>query len=593
MTKGNTTRAGRSRIRKGETMTRVFKLEDCFKSYTLDQDKAASPEATVLRVRNRLAELGLNVLERTERVDNGRLDIPVYVSVCGPDALDVMPTRKQMGKGATPAQAEASAVMEMVERFSFFHFVKNAPFVRAPYDQVRDRAMPFDQIAAAVHHPANDLDRALEAFSQLELSWIPAFDLASGRSAWVPFDWFYEINEFNGPAAGNRLEEALIQGLGEVVERHVSALVARGRLVLPSIDPESLASPTARELVEKFRRQGIRFYIKDFTLGMGMPTIGAMAYDPATFPEKSEIVYTAGTATDPEKAVIRALTEVAQLAGDFNTRANFVASGLPKYTHLDQAEYLTRPVETIPITALPNPSHANIRVEVETVVASLAAAGFPSWVVDVTHPGLGVPAVYTLMPGAHFRERARGASVPFFAAKIVAKSQDDPARVAGGLARLGRLYPNAYYLRFHQAVALIEMERPAEAAGLLEEALKGNPPAEDQAGILTYLGLARKDLEDYSGAVEALQASADIDPERRDTFNLLGFCHFKTKRHEQAIQAFEQVLRLDPGSGIDYANIGANYKALGQRDQAAAYFKTALEIDPSLTWVWDALDSLT
>ena len=54
------------------------------------------------------------------RIDSGRLDIPVYLSLLGVDARRVVPTHKQMGKGATPVQAEASALMELVERFSFF-----------------------------------------------------------------------------------------------------------------------------------------------------------------------------------------------------------------------------------------------------------------------------------------------------------------------------------------------------------------------------------------------------------------------------------------------------------------------------------------
>ena len=37
--------------------------------------------------------------------------------------------------------------------------------------------------------------------------------------------------------------------------------------------------------------------------------------------------------------VSRALTEVAQLAGDFNSGANYVASGLPKFTTLEEAAH--------------------------------------------------------------------------------------------------------------------------------------------------------------------------------------------------------------------------------------------------------------
>ncbi|MEW6267439.1 MAG: YcaO-like family protein [Thermodesulfobacteriota bacterium] len=572
-------------------MSNRIVLEDCYKTYTLDQDKAVSPQETVKSVRDKLARLGLDILRYTERLDRGRLDIPVYVSACGDDALEVMPTRKQMGKGATPAQAEASAVMEMVERYSFFHFLRHEPFIRAAYADVADRAMPLAHIAASVHHDPLDLDRAGQALAGLLLSWTPAFNLTQGREMLVPFDWFYEINEFNGPAAGNRLEEAVIQGLGEIVERHVSALVCRGRLKLPFIDLDSLETAVARELVAKYRRNGIRLFVKDFTLNMVLPTVGALAYDPSTFPASSEIVYTAGTATDPEKALIRALTEVAQLAGDFNTKANFVASGLPKYTALEQADYVTAAGPAVPISALPNIGRENIKAEIEAAVDGLARRGFEVYAVNVTHPDLEVPAVYTIIPGAHFRERAKGSSVPFFAAKLLSRS-DDQAAVLTGLGRLSRLYPNSYFLKFFEGQALLNQDRPAEAAEAFQAAAGMEQPEEDLAGTLTYLGLALKELEDYDRAIEALTRSAALDGERRDTFNLLGFCYYKTKKHEQAIEVFEKVIRLDPGSAIDYANIGSNYRELGRRDEAVSYYKTALELDPTLTWVWDNLSKL-
>ena len=298
-------------------------LKDCFKGYTLDQDKARAPEETVAEVKAKLARAGLDVLAETSRIDSGRLDIPVFISRCGPDAMKVMPTAKQMGKGATPAQAEASAVMEMIERYSFFHFVRTQNFIRATYDQVKDRALPFEHLAASVHHDPLDLDRAYEAIKDIAFSWTPAFNLTRGREYLIPFNWFYEINEFNGPASGNTLEEAVMQGLAELVERHTCALICRQHLETPTIDCDSLSDPVARDLVEKFRGQGISLVVKDFTLDMGLATVGALAYDPATFPDLSEIVFTAGTTTNPEKSVIRALTEVAQLAGDFLHQIQF------------------------------------------------------------------------------------------------------------------------------------------------------------------------------------------------------------------------------------------------------------------------------
>ena len=111
-------------IRK-DTEPLEIKLQDAFKGYTQDQDKVVPPAETVRRLKDRLATLDLDILEQTVRIDNGRLDIPIYFSYCGQDAAALTGTRKQMGKGANPEQAEASAVMELAERFSFFSFTAN------------------------------------------------------------------------------------------------------------------------------------------------------------------------------------------------------------------------------------------------------------------------------------------------------------------------------------------------------------------------------------------------------------------------------------------------------------------------------------
>ncbi len=87
-------------------------LKDAFKTFTRDQDKILRPEETVNRFREKLRTLNLDILENTVRIDTGRLGIPVYFSTCGKDAVSVIGTKKQMGKGASPEQAEASAVMD-------------------------------------------------------------------------------------------------------------------------------------------------------------------------------------------------------------------------------------------------------------------------------------------------------------------------------------------------------------------------------------------------------------------------------------------------------------------------------------------------
>ena len=179
----------------------------------------------------------------------------------------------------------------------------------------------------------------------------------------LPLHWFYLIEEYNGPAAGNCLEEAILQGLCEVVERHVGSVISHDRRLTPRIDPESVADPVARELLEKFRRNGIEVYLRDFSLDTGIPSVGALAYDPATFPRESEIVFTCGTTPHPAKSLNRALTEIAQLAGDFHRRTSYRPT-LPKYATLEEAGYLMAPGPVVPLSSLPNLSHDNLAEEV-------------------------------------------------------------------------------------------------------------------------------------------------------------------------------------------------------------------------------------
>jgi ribosomal protein S12 methylthiotransferase accessory factor len=567
-------------------------LKDAFKGYTLDQDKAVSPEETVAKFKARLKEVDLNILERTVRIDTGRLGIPVYFSICGKDALEMIGTKKQMGKGSTPQQAEASAVMELAERFSFFSFSKNpGNFFVEQYENLGDRALPFEMIARSVHDEAEEAGIAKEVFAKLPLKWTRGYNLTEGKTVLVPFNWFYMINEFNGPSAGNGVEEALIQGICEVVERHVSSIVSRNKRTTPCIDPSSVTDPVALDMIAKYQKAGVRLFMNDFSLDTGIPSVSVLACDPSTFPQRSEIVWTAGTTPDPHKALIRALTEVAQLAGDFITRSNYVASGLPKLKSLAEAEYVTNPEKSVSLKDLPNLSDHNMRVEVENCIAALAGRGLSVLAVDVTHPRLNIPAFYTIIPGAHFRERAAGTSVAMFSAKLIAES-GDPARAVLQLEEMDRLMPGKYFVKFFLGAVNLSLHEPGKALAFFEEALDLDPKEEDIPTIYAYMGVCLKDLDRYRDAVAALERAEQFDRERTDVYNLMGFCHYKLKEHGKAIECFRKVIELDPTSAIDYANMASNYRDMGNKEQAVVYYRLALELDPTIAFARENLSKL-
>jgi ribosomal protein S12 methylthiotransferase accessory factor len=567
-------------------------LADAYKGYTKDLDKFITPGETVRRFEEKLKKINLDILEGTERIDNGRLDIPVYFSLCGQDAEEIIGTRKQMGKGGTPHQAEASAVMELAERFSFFSFKDNPRnFLLEEYRNIKDRALPFESIAQSVHDDSLELDRAREVFSRLPLKWTRGYNLTKDKELLVPFDWFFTINEFNGTSAGNCQEEAILQGICEVVERHVSSVISLNRLKTPAIDLSSTVDPLVLELIKKYQKEGIKLYASDFSLNTGIPSIGLLAYDPSTFPGRSEIVWTAGTTPNPQKALNRALTEVAQLAGDFNTSANYVASGLPKFKDLAEADFVMHPDKKIGISSLPDLSNDNIKVEVENCIEALSKMGMEVILVDITHPKLGIPAFYTIIPGAHFRERAAGTSVGMFSAKLIAES-GNPVWAIKELKEMDKLLPGKYYVKFFLGLSHLSINEPIKALNYLEEALNLDPKDQDIPSIYSYMGISYKELQRYGEAIETLKKAEEYDSERTDVYNLMGFCYFKLKDHQKAIECFKNVLQLNPGSAIDYANIASNYRDMGDRDKAIQYYKFALELDPTIDFARDNLQML-
>lgn len=575
---------------------RIIRPQDSFKHYTYDQDKACSPEETVARFKKRLQENNLDILKEIKRIDNGRLDIPVYFSVCGKDAEATIGNKKQMGKGSTPEQSRASACMELGERFSFFAFMKNPDnFITGTYQEMADQGFPILPLAKwlkSVHDTSTSEETLLELIKDIPIQWVWANNITKDEETLMPFSWFYAINEFNGPSAGNSYEEAMLQGVAEIVERHVCAVVTHDEIKTPAINLASITDPVSRQLIDKFTRHGIEIYLNDFSLDTGIPTIGALAIDRSTFPETSEIVYTAGTTAGADKALIRGLTEVAQLAGDFNSSANYVASGLPKPLSMDEITYVTHPGKSIDINDIPDLSDDNMKVELENCLQALSKIDLDVYIVDVAHPELQIPAIYTIIPGCHFRERSRISNVGLFAAKLVTERITDLTLSAEQLLKMSKVLPEAYYIEFYLGKNLVEQGLPEDALVHFNTALGLNPEEEDIPYLYSFLGDTLKNLGRYDEAIAAIDKGRAVDDERPDFHNILGVCYFKQEKYEMAIERFKRAVHLHPSSAIDYANIGVNYKMLDNKDEAIKHFELALALDPTIEFAAQGLIDL-
>ncbi|WP_456432209.1 YcaO-like family protein [Thermosulfuriphilus sp.] len=567
-------------------------LKDSFKQSGRKYDKVYLPAETIDRVRRILEEKGYRICRDIVRIDKGRLGIPVYISLYSAEAASLTGFHKQMGKGAEPVQAEASALMELVERFSLFSFVKRADsFEATTFASLGPQAMPIEELFHAVHDQKNlSNDRLRDLLARIPFHFTKAYDAKGQQMVAIPFFWFWLINEYNGSAAGNSMAEAAVQATCEVVERHVSSLITYESLRTPTIHPASLSGECA-ELLERFTRLGIKVWLKDFSLGLGIPSVGALAIDPSTYPHRSEIVYTAGTATSPERALIRALTEVAQLAGDFDTDGKYAESGLPKFATLDEAQYVLDTPSLVNLSDLPDVSSDNFREEVEGLTQALSESGLNLYLVDITHPDIGIPAVYAVIPGSHFRDRTIGIDVPFHLARLLAERRP-AAEALKWLGALDEVCPNRFDIAFYQGVAYEGLGAYDQALSSFKRSLELDPKPEEIANIYCHIGLCYKEMEDWSQAIAALEKAATYNNSLKEIFNLKGFCHFRLKEHEAAIACFVKAIEIDPTSAIDYANIGSNFRELGLYSEAVRWYETALSLDPNIDFARENLEKL-
>ena len=58
-----------------------LQLTDALKSFTEDQDKTLTPQATVANFKKRAADLELDILTETRRIDSGRLFFSAFAGI--------------------------------------------------------------------------------------------------------------------------------------------------------------------------------------------------------------------------------------------------------------------------------------------------------------------------------------------------------------------------------------------------------------------------------------------------------------------------------------------------------------------------------
>lgn len=361
--------------------------------------RAVRPSETLKAFGNKLSMIGVTRITEITHLD--RIGIPVF-SAIRPTAEDGA-VSIYAGKGATRTQARASAMMEAFERYSAERKPEDETFTAHPEDC--DGLDPESLILPG----STDL--------KSELEWINAENLTGDEEVPVPANAvFHPYNppegcmslfrsNTNGLASGNAREEAIFHGLMEVIERDAWSLFEARRGPKVEVDCSGTDNDIISGLLEKFHAAGVEVTLVDLTADTGVATVAAVA-DDTVLRDPALLTMGVGTHLDPEIAVIRALTEVAQSRAtqihgtrEDTVRAEFMRrAGYERMKRLNR-HWFSEPEDTITLDEMEDLSTRSFRGDLEITLRKLHEAGLKDvFYVDLTRD-VGVPVVRVIVPG--------------------------------------------------------------------------------------------------------------------------------------------------------------------------------------------------
>jgi adenylate cyclase len=116
----------------------------------------------------------------------------------------------------------------------------------------------------------------------------------------------------------------------------------------------------------------------------------------------------------------------------------------------------------------------------------------------------------------------------------------------------------------------------------------------DDSIILAVLGTVHTFVRSYGTARVLLERAVALDPNGAWAWTRLGWLETYTDQPQKAIGHFERALRLspiDPMNFNNYVGIGSAHIVAQEYDEAAAFYRRALEERPNASWIYRNLAS--
>jgi ribosomal protein S12 methylthiotransferase accessory factor len=395
------------------------------------------PETTLARLERQVSPI-TGVVSSLRRHETGSDLLHVYAANHpfgrhGADLRSILrglePT--SAGKGRSDLQARASAVGEALERYSGL-FTGAEERVSSTLADLPTAVHPEELLQVSDHQYATreSWNGAHSEYAfvpmrfdpERSIEWTPARSFVDGSVRHLPTaycfynypqpaDHYFCRADSNGSASGSTLEEAVLQGFLELVERDSIALWWYNRVRRPQLDLDQVDDGYLQAVRREYAARGRSLWVLDVTTDLGICSLVAVSGRTGEGPPM--LIQGYGCHLDPAVALTRAVTELTQMLalvdqadGDFDGDPDNAAwyaqtstAGL-SYLLPDLAAPARR------LGDLPRHDSDDVVTDVRWCAGLMARHGMDLLVVDQTRPDLGVAAAKVVVPGLrHFWSR--------------------------------------------------------------------------------------------------------------------------------------------------------------------------------------------
>jgi ribosomal protein S12 methylthiotransferase accessory factor len=376
--------------------------------YLEGTQRVLDPETTLANTTKLLPQIGVTRIANITDLD--RVGIPVFSAIRPSAAAGAISIYS--GKGATETNARISAIMESFERCLAEQpeVSINLSGIPLTTERVMDTYESLSESAPTLYPDALLLPQPFAELTSLE--WAMGHDLINDIEVFVPENSvFHPYNpksgnqlfrsNTNGLASGNTIEEAVLHGLLEVIERDALSIAEYTRnpgkeIVLDDGDGLNY------ELKRRMDETGIKVKLWLLDSDIDIPTVVA-ALDDTVLKDPALLVMGAGSHLSPEIAVTRALTEAAQSrvvqihgAREDTDRERVVRTF--GYDHMKKLNnYWYEELEQVRMDELKDSSSNTPANNIKTVLERLDGIADGAIIVNLSR-GVEVPVVRAIIP---------------------------------------------------------------------------------------------------------------------------------------------------------------------------------------------------